>query len=137
MPAQLFSIPSSRSAHQQQAGSALGAVLSSCRSAFVAVGLMSGLISVLPSHSIATLVGLALLVTGLYIFQGVLDLIRGRVLVRIGATLEHDLRTLAYFVLVKLPLSMGARFTLSFRDGEDLLAERGIMVSHAASTLSS
>jgi len=98
---------------------------------------MSGLISVLPSHSIATLVGLAVLVTGLYIFQGVLDLIRGRVLVRIGATLEHDLRALVYNVLVKQPLRMGARFTLSFRDGEDVLAERGIMVFHAASTLPS
>lgn len=143
MPAQLFSIPSSRSAHRQQAGSVLGAVLSSCRSAFVAVGLMSGMINVLaltgsffmlevydrvlPSHSIATLVGLAVLVTGLYIFQGVLDLIRGRLLVRIGATLDHDLSALVYNALVKLPLRKGGGDGL--RPLRDLDQVRGFLSS--------
>src|SRR5262249_44344538 len=143
MPAQLSSIPTSRSAHQQQAGSALGTALSSSRSAFVTVGLMSGMINVLaltgsffmlevydrvlPSHSIATLVGLAVLVTGLYIFQGILDLIRGRVLVRIGATMEHDLSALVYNALVKLPLRKGGGDGL--RHLRDLDHVRGFLSS--------
>ena len=40
---------------------------------------------VLPSRSVPTLVGLVILAAGLYTAQGLLDLIRGRILVRIGA----------------------------------------------------
>ncbi len=40
---------------------------------------------VLPSRSVPTLVGLVILAGGLYMAQGVLDLIRGRILGRIGA----------------------------------------------------
>ena len=40
---------------------------------------------VLPSRSIPTLVGLACSPLLLYAFQGVLDILRGRILVRIGA----------------------------------------------------
>ena len=80
--------------------SELGDALRACRTAFVGVGLMSCMINllyltgsifmlevydrVLPSRSIPTLVGLLILCGGLYIAQGILDLIRGRVLVRIG-----------------------------------------------------
>ena len=42
---------------------------------------------VLPSRSVPTLVGLSILVVVLYGFQAVLDLLRGRVLVRIGRSL--------------------------------------------------
>jgi ATP-binding cassette subfamily C protein len=39
---------------------------------------------VLPSRSVPTLVGLALLVLVLFAFQGLLDTLRGRILLRIG-----------------------------------------------------
>ena len=76
--------------------SELGDALRACRSAFIGVGAMSCMINllyltgslfmlevydrVLPSRSVPTLVGLAMLAGGLYIAQGVLDLIRGRIL---------------------------------------------------------
>ena len=70
--------------------SELGDALRACRSAFVGVGIMSCMINllyltgslfmlevydrVLPSRSVPTLVGLAILAGGLYVAQGVLDL---------------------------------------------------------------
>jgi ATP-binding cassette, subfamily C, bacterial PrsD len=39
---------------------------------------------VLPSRSVPTLIGIAILAGGLYVAQGLIDLIRGRLLVRIG-----------------------------------------------------
>ena len=76
--------------------SELGDALRACRSAFLGVGAMSCMINllyltgsifmlevydrVLPSRSVPTLVGLIILAGGLYIAQGVLDLIRGRIL---------------------------------------------------------
>jgi ATP-binding cassette subfamily C protein len=44
---------------------------------------------VLPSRSVPTLIGIAILAGGLYVVQGILDLIRSRVLVRIGGTLDE------------------------------------------------
>jgi PrtD family type I secretion system ABC transporter len=98
----------------------LKAALSACRQAFLGIGLMSGLINVLtltgslfmlqvydrvlPSRSIPTLLGLALIVACLYAFQGVLEVLRGRVLVRIGASLDERLSRRAFDVVVRLPL---------------------------------
>src|SRR5215471_13622430 len=89
------------------ARSELSVALSSCRGAFVAIGLISGMSSilmltgalfmlevydrVLPSRSVPTLMGLATLAAGLYVAQGILDLIRARVLVRIGGALDEAL----------------------------------------------
>jgi PrtD family type I secretion system ABC transporter len=59
---------------------------------------------VLPSRSVPTLVGLAILATALYVFQGALELIRSRVNVRIGAHLDNTLSSRVYDALVRLPL---------------------------------
>jgi ATP-binding cassette, subfamily C, type I secretion system permease/ATPase len=59
---------------------------------------------VLPSRNVPTLVALFVLVTGLYAFQGVLDMTRGRLLVRIGAFLDEQLSGRVYDVVVRLPL---------------------------------
>ena len=59
---------------------------------------------VLPSRSIPTLVGLIVLAAGLYIAQGVLDLIRGRILVRIGASLDESLSGRVFDTVARLPL---------------------------------
>ena len=52
------------------------------------------------------LVGLA---AGLYVAQGILDLIRGRVLVRIGTSLDEALNARVFDTVVRLPLMVGGR----------------------------
>jgi PrtD family type I secretion system ABC transporter len=96
------------------------AALSACRGAFLLIGLFSGMINllllasslfmlqvydrVLPSRSLPTLVGLVILVLVLYSFQGLLELIRGRMLVRIGRLLDEKLSRRVYEAVVRLPL---------------------------------
>ncbi len=105
--------------------SELGDALRACRSAFIGVGIMSCMINllyltgsifmlevydrVLPSRSVPTLVGLAILAGGLYIAQGVLDLIRGRILIRIGTALDETLNARVFETVVRLPLLVGGR----------------------------
>ena len=105
--------------------SELGDALRACRSAFVGVGVMSCMINllyltgslfmlevydrVLPSRSVPTLVGLAILAGGLYMAQGVLDLIRVRILGRIGTALDESLNSRVFDTIVRLPLTIGAR----------------------------
>jgi ATP-binding cassette subfamily C protein len=64
---------------------------------------------VVPSRSVPTLVGLVVLAAGLYTAQGVLDLIRGRILVRIGASLDESLDTRVFDTVARLPLKAGHR----------------------------
>jgi PrtD family type I secretion system ABC transporter len=106
------------------APSELARAVFTCRSAFLGIALMTGVLNVLyltgsffmleiydrvlPSRSIPTLVGLAVLAFVLYAFQGVLDVIRGRVLVRIGASLDQDLSSRVFDVLVREPLKTRA-----------------------------
>jgi ATP-binding cassette subfamily C protein len=103
--------------------SELGDALRACRGAFVGVGLMSCMINllyltgsffmlevydrVLPSRSVPTLVGLIVLAGGLYVAQGALDLLRGRILVRIGTSLDEALSARIFQTVVRLPLLAG------------------------------
>jgi ATP-binding cassette subfamily C protein len=64
---------------------------------------------VLPSRSVPTLVGLAILAGGLYTAQGVLDLIRGRILGRVGTALDEALNARVFDSIVRLPLMVGSR----------------------------
>ena len=64
---------------------------------------------VLPSRSVPTLVGLMLLAAGMYVAQGVIDLIRGRILVRVGQRLDEALSARVYDTIVRLPLKVGSR----------------------------
>ena len=91
----------SRDKSRSEIASALGA----CRGAFLWIGVFSAFINVLalsgslfmmevydrviPSGSLPTLVGLFTLVAILYFFQGLLDLMRTRLLTRIGASLDQ------------------------------------------------
>lgn len=102
----------------------LRAALASCRSAFFGVGLFSAAINilaltgsiymlqlydrVLPSHSIPTLIGLTLVMVLLYAGFGVFDLIRTRMLSRIGIRLERSLRSQVMAAVMLLPLRTGA-----------------------------
>jgi PrtD family type I secretion system ABC transporter len=94
--------------------------LAACRRAFLGVGLMSGMINllyltgsffmlevydrVLPSRSIPTLVALALLVFALFAFQGALDFVRARLLIRIGAAVGEALSAKTFSVVMRLAL---------------------------------
>jgi ATP-binding cassette, subfamily C, bacterial PrsD len=64
---------------------------------------------VLPSRSVPTLVGLIIIATLLYGTLGILDLIRGRILVRIGSYLDESISGRVYDGLVRLPLKAGNR----------------------------
>ena len=117
-------LPALRSA-KGAAQSELSAALTSCRSAFIATAVFSGMSNVLmltgaifmleiydrvlPSHSVPTLVALITIAAALYAALGVLDLIRGRILVRIGASLDEDISSRVYDALVCLPLKAGNR----------------------------
>src|SRR6202035_3338921 len=105
--------------------SELGDALRACRNAFIGVGVMSCMINllyltgslfmlevydrVLPSRSVPTLVGLAILAGGLYVALGLLDLIRGRILARIGIRLDEALSGRIYQTTVRLPSIVGLR----------------------------
>jgi ATP-binding cassette subfamily C protein PrsD len=95
--------------------------LRSCRTAIVALAIASALINllyltgsvymlevydrVLTSRSVPTLVGLSVLALVLYSFQGFLDLLRGRVLIRIGRFLGQGLSVRVYQTIARLALS--------------------------------
>jgi len=64
---------------------------------------------VLPSRSVPTLVGLIVLAIGLYMAQGILDLIRGRILGRVGTSLDEALNARVFDTIVRLPLTVGGR----------------------------
>jgi ATP-binding cassette subfamily C protein len=59
---------------------------------------------VLPSRSVPTLIALSVLAAFLFAFQGAIDLIRGRLLVRLAASLDESLSTRIYDCIVQLPL---------------------------------
>src|SRR5919199_4830951 len=100
--------------------SELSTALKACRAAFLGVALMSGMLNILyltgsffmlevydrviPSRSIPTLLGLAAIAALLYAFQGVIDLLRGRILVRIGSSLDEALASRVYGLVARLPL---------------------------------
>jgi ATP-binding cassette subfamily C protein len=98
--------------------------LRSCRGAFVGVGLVSSVSNILmltgpffmlelydrviPSRSVPTLIGLGVLAGAMYAFQGLMEAIRGRVLVRIGEALDEALNRRVFDALVRMPLKAKA-----------------------------
>lgn len=114
-------------AHPNFAGtrSELALALRACRNAFIGVALFSGVINilmltgsfymlevydrVLPSRSIPTLVGLSVLAATMFAFLGLIDLIRARILVRIGASLDGALGERVFDAIVRLPLKTAQR----------------------------
>src|SRR5215510_14157078 len=105
--------------------SELSAALAACRSAFIASAVFSGMSNilmltgaifmleiydrVLPSHSVPTLIALIVIATALYAALGILDLIRSRILGRVGASIDEAISDRVYDALVGLPLKAGNR----------------------------
>ena len=103
----------------------LDAALAKCRSAFLAIAGFSAILNilaltgslfmmevydrVLPSRSVPTLIGLLVLALTLYIFQGLMDAIRGRLLVRIGLRLDQTMSDRVFATVMRLPIQAPKR----------------------------
>src|SRR5215475_1628805 len=99
----------------------LAEALRDCRRAFASVALFSGVVNllmlagplymlqvydrVLNSRSVPTLVALSLLLVGAYAFQGALDLIRSRVVVRSAALLDQRLALAIHGAVIRLAVA--------------------------------
>ncbi len=57
----------------------------------------------LTSQSVPTLLALSALAIGLYLIQGMLDISRSQILVRVGSRLDHQLAPLAHRVAIDMP----------------------------------
>jgi ATP-binding cassette, subfamily C, bacterial PrsD len=122
--------------------SELAGALASCRGAFIAIGLVSGLSNVLmltgamfmlevydrvlPSRSVPTLIGIAILAGGLYMAQGLIDLIRGRLLVRIGSALDEAVSGRVFDTILRLPMRV-ARVSDGLQPLRDLDSVRSFL----------
>jgi PrtD family type I secretion system ABC transporter len=100
--------------------SKLHATFYACRGALVSLGIFSGISNilmltgsffmlqiydrVLPSRNVPTLVGLAVLAFILYFFQGIVDVIRSRMNIRIGRFFDAELSRQVYGAIVQMPL---------------------------------
>jgi ATP-binding cassette subfamily C protein len=130
--------------------SELANALASCKSAFVSIGLFSGMANVLmlsgaffmlqiydrvlPSRSVPTLVALAILVAALFVFLAIFDIIRNRILVRIGGSLDQALSGRVYDTIVRAPLTMGSRAP-GLQPMRDLDAVRGFLSTQGPTAL--
>lgn len=122
--------------------SELGAALTSCRGALLATALFSAFSNVLvltgamfmlqiydrvlPSRSVPTLIGLAVLALMLFVAQGGLDFIRSRLLVRIGVALDDTLSDRIYDLVVRIAVRTGNR-TDSLQPLRDLDSVRAFL----------
>lgn len=77
---------------------------------------------VLASRSVPTLVALSMLAIGLYAFLGILELIRARILTRIGQKIDEQLGAPTFDTVLTLPLRMSKKEAISqpIRDLEQI-----------------
>ena len=111
-----MNIPSRNSTHPD-----IAQALRECRRAFGSVALFSGMVNllmlagplymlqiydrVLSSRSVPTLIALSIFLVGAYAFQGVLDLIRSRVVVRSAAVLDQRLALSVHSAVIRLSVA--------------------------------
>lgn len=82
----------------------------------------------LTSGSVSTLVALSVLALGLYLFQGVFDILRSQILIRLGARLDHQLAPLAHTVAIEMP-RYGYSTSEAMERGRDVDTLRGFLSS--------
>ena len=96
------------------------AALKDCRQAFLSVALFSAVVNilmlagplymlqiydrVLSSRSVPTLVALSIFLVGAYLFQGALDIVRSRIVVRAAALLDRRLGTTVHKAVLHLAI---------------------------------
>ncbi len=116
-------------------GAELASALRSCRGALGGVAVFSGVSNilmlngaifmlqiydrVLPSRSVPTLIGLSILAAILFLGQAVIDLVRGRIMSRIGAELDEAVSGRVFTAMARLPLLVG-------QQGEGLQPQRDL-----------
>jgi ATP-binding cassette subfamily C protein len=99
----------------------LGAALRDCRREFTSVALFSGFVNllmlagplymlqiydrVLSSKSVPTLLALSIFLVGAYAFQGALDMLRARVVVRAAALLDQRLALTVHGAVIRLAIA--------------------------------
>ncbi|MDR5652256.1 type I secretion system permease/ATPase [Ruixingdingia sedimenti] len=84
----------------------------------------------LGSGSLPTLVAISVLAIGLYFAQGLFDIIRGQILVRIGARMDARMAPLAHRVVIDMPRH-GYSTTEALERGRDVDTLRGFLGSQA------
>ncbi|MQW85606.1 type I secretion system permease/ATPase [Sinorhizobium saheli] len=116
-------------------GKELASALGSCKQALAGVAIFSGVSNilmlngaifmlqvydrVLPSRSVPTLTGLAILAAILFVGQATIDLVRGRVMTRIGTELDEAVGGRVFAAMTRLPLMTG-------QQGEGLQPQRDL-----------
>ena len=99
----------------------LRSTLRACRMAIIAIAFASALVNVLyltgaiymmevydrvlASRSVPTLIGLSILALGLFAFQGILDILRGRLLIRTGRWIGDQLGLRVYHTIGRLTIT--------------------------------
>jgi ABC-type protease/lipase transport system fused ATPase/permease subunit len=99
-------------------------ILKGSRGALMSAGFFSGIVNllmltgplfmlqvydrVLSSGSVPTLVALAVITLGLYVYYGFLEYVRSRIMVRIGRRIEESLRTRVFDTVATLAMRKGA-----------------------------
>lgn len=108
-----------------QGNTELRAALAPYRSAFMGVAAMSCIVNVLylsgsffmlevydrviPSRSVPTLVGLSIILAVLYVFQGSIDIIRSRIMVRIARSLDLAISPRLFEAMTFLSINKGLK----------------------------
>ncbi|PXW53725.1 regulatory LuxR family protein [Methylobacterium sp. B4] len=82
----------------------------------------------LPSGSLPTLIGLSILAIGLYLAQGLFDVLRSQILVRLGAQLDRRVAPLAQRVGIDMP-RFGFSTAEAMERGRDVDTVRGFLGS--------
>ena len=122
----------------------LAEALAACRGALFATGLFSGVLNilmlagavymlqvydrVLTSRSLPTLVGLTAVLALVFVVQATLDIIRQRLLTRIGASVDRQLAPQVFRLTASIPVRAGAQLDAQ-QPSRDLDAVRGFMSS--------
>ena len=88
----------------------------------------------LSSGSIPTLLAISALAIGLYFFQGLFDVIRSQILVRIGARLDRKVAPMAHQVAVDMP-RFGFSTAEALERGRDVDTVRGFLGSQGPMAL--
>ena len=131
-------------------GSELACALRSCKVAFAGVAAFSGVSNilmltgavfmlqvydrVLPSRSVPTLIAMAILAAVLFVGQAVIDLVRSRVMVRIGTELDEAVGGRVFTAVSRLPLHIGLQGD-GLQPQRDLDNIRAFLSSPGPSTL--
>jgi PrtD family type I secretion system ABC transporter len=138
-------------AKQIDAQSEIGSAFGMCRRAFVGAGIITGMSNilmlggsifmlevydrVLPSRSVATLQGLVVLVLILYAFQAGLEMIRARLMGRIGRAFDELLAERIFDAIVRYPLKAVGTTSAGLQPLRDLDQVRAFMAGSGPTAL--